>query len=131
MTRIGGPLIQAQGLRTADCGLEGERVPRDVVPRRRATPARTYSNLGLMQYFLGQWDASIDAHSRAVKLEPNDHLAWSNLGDALIAHHDLLPAILFYTGHRHWSALADREHLGYGAAFVEDLSWDGSSMPKY
>ncbi len=50
--------------------------------------------------------------------------------DALIAHHDLLPAILFYTGHRHWSALAEREHLGYGAAFVEDLSWDGSPMPQ-
>jgi len=49
--------------------------------------------------------------------------------DALAARHDLLPAILFYTGHRHWSAVAKREHLDYGAAFVEDVSWDGSPMP--
>lgn len=43
----------------------------------------TYSNLGLMYYYLGELDLSIDAHSRAVGLGPNDHLAWSNLGDAL------------------------------------------------
>jgi tetratricopeptide (TPR) repeat protein/TolB-like protein/DNA-binding winged helix-turn-helix (wHTH) protein len=43
----------------------------------------TYSNLGLMYYYLGQLEESIDAHSQAIKLAPNDHLAWSNLGDAL------------------------------------------------
>lgn len=42
----------------------------------------------------------------------------------------LLPAILFYTGHRHWSAYAKREQLDYGAAFVEDVSWDGMPMPE-
>ncbi|MFC1696076.1 winged helix-turn-helix domain-containing tetratricopeptide repeat protein [Pseudomonadota bacterium] len=43
----------------------------------------TYSNLGLMYYYLGQLEESINAHSQAIKLSPNDHLAWSNLGDAL------------------------------------------------
>jgi tetratricopeptide (TPR) repeat protein len=43
----------------------------------------TYSNLGLMYYYLGQLNASIDAHSRSVGLAQNDHLGWSNLGDAL------------------------------------------------
>lgn len=43
----------------------------------------TYSNLGLMYYYLGQDEESINAHSQAIKLSPNDHLAWSNLGDAL------------------------------------------------
>jgi tetratricopeptide (TPR) repeat protein/DNA-binding winged helix-turn-helix (wHTH) protein len=43
----------------------------------------TYSNLGLMYFYLGQLGESINAHSRAVQLAPNDHLAWSNLGDAL------------------------------------------------
>lgn len=49
--------------------------------------------------------------------------------DALAARGDLLPALLFYTGHRHWNAVAEREHLDYGTAFVEDVSWDGSPMP--
>lgn len=29
----------------------------------------------------------------------------------------------------HWNAVAEREHLDYGSAFVEDVSWDGSPMP--
>jgi hypothetical protein len=50
--------------------------------------------------------------------------------DALVSGYDLLPAILFYTGRRHWAAVASREHLDYVAAFVEDVSWDGSPMPE-
>ena len=42
-----------------------------------------YSNLGLMQYYLGNLDAAIESHSNAVDLQPGDHLARSNLGDAL------------------------------------------------
>jgi len=42
-----------------------------------------YSNLGLMYYYLGRMDDAIAAHRRAVELAPKDHLAWSNLGDAL------------------------------------------------
>ncbi len=49
--------------------------------------------------------------------------------DALAVGHDLLPPILFYTGRRHWSAIAEREHIDYVAAFVGDVSWDGSPMP--
>jgi tetratricopeptide (TPR) repeat protein/TolB-like protein/DNA-binding winged helix-turn-helix (wHTH) protein len=43
----------------------------------------TYSNLGLMYYYLGQADAAVAAHEKATELAPNDHLAWANLGDAL------------------------------------------------
>lgn len=43
----------------------------------------SYSNLGLMYYYMGRLEESINAHSEAIKLSPNDHLAWSNLGDAL------------------------------------------------
>jgi len=43
----------------------------------------TYSNLGLMYYYLGQLDEAIDSHRKAVKLAANDHLKRSNLGDAL------------------------------------------------
>lgn len=42
-------------------------------------------NLGLMHYYLGGLEAAIDSHRSAVELEPNDHLARSNLGDALWA----------------------------------------------
>ncbi len=42
-----------------------------------------YSNLGLMHYYLGNFDAAIENHRHAVELQPGDHLARSNLGDAL------------------------------------------------
>lgn len=43
----------------------------------------TYSNMGLMYYYLGRAEESIEAMRQSVELAPNDHLAWSNLGDAL------------------------------------------------
>jgi TolB-like protein/tetratricopeptide (TPR) repeat protein/DNA-binding winged helix-turn-helix (wHTH) protein len=42
-----------------------------------------YANLGLMHYYVGDLDAAIDALEKAVELAPDDHLALSNLGDAL------------------------------------------------
>lgn len=45
----------------------------------------SYSNLGLMNYYLGDFEEAIAALSVAVELGPNDHLARSNLGDALWA----------------------------------------------
>jgi len=45
--------------------------------------AVAYSNLGLMHYYLGQFDDSIRNHRRATDLAPNDHLLRSNLGDAV------------------------------------------------
>ena len=45
----------------------------------------SYSNLGLMRYYLGNLSAAIDAHRAATDLAPNNHLTWSNLGDALLA----------------------------------------------
>lgn len=43
----------------------------------------TYSNLGLLYYYQGELERSIATHRLAIELEPGDHLAWSNLGDAL------------------------------------------------
>ena len=48
-----------------------------------ATRANTYTNLGLLHYYLGQFDEAVANHERAVEIEPNDYLARSNLGDAL------------------------------------------------
>jgi TolB-like protein/Flp pilus assembly protein TadD/DNA-binding winged helix-turn-helix (wHTH) protein len=54
-----------------------ERVA-EVEPR-----AITLSNLGLAYYYLGRLDEAISAHTRATEIAPNDHVAWSGLGDAL------------------------------------------------
>ncbi|MCU0990879.1 MAG: tetratricopeptide repeat protein, partial [Xanthomonadales bacterium] len=50
----------------------------DISPRKSA-----YTNLGMMYYYLGRPEEAISAQRKAVELAPNDHLAWSNLGDAL------------------------------------------------
>ncbi|MDH3303938.1 MAG: tetratricopeptide repeat protein [Gammaproteobacteria bacterium] len=42
-----------------------------------------YSNLGMMQYYLGDLEAAVENLTTSVELQPNDHLARSNLGDAL------------------------------------------------
>jgi tetratricopeptide (TPR) repeat protein/DNA-binding winged helix-turn-helix (wHTH) protein len=44
---------------------------------------KTYSNLGLMNYYIGHYDAAIDAVKTGLQLVPNDHLMWANLGDIL------------------------------------------------
>jgi tetratricopeptide (TPR) repeat protein/TolB-like protein/DNA-binding winged helix-turn-helix (wHTH) protein len=50
------------------------------------TPTQmAYSNLGLMHYYMGDFDAAIESHLNAVELQPHDHLARLNLGDALWA----------------------------------------------
>ena len=43
--------------------------------------ASSHSNLGLMQYYLGDYDNAILSLNAAVEIAPNDHLFWSNLGD--------------------------------------------------
>ena len=50
----------------------------DIEPTKNA-----YSNLGMMHYYSGNLDAAIENLTNALELQPNDHLARSNLGDAL------------------------------------------------
>jgi adenylate cyclase len=45
--------------------------------------ATTYTNLGMLHYYLGHLDESIAYHRKAIELEPNEPLSHSNLGDAL------------------------------------------------
>ncbi len=44
---------------------------------------RTYSNLGVIYYYLGDFDKSVATHRKAVELSPGQALMWTNLGDAL------------------------------------------------
>jgi tetratricopeptide (TPR) repeat protein/DNA-binding winged helix-turn-helix (wHTH) protein len=42
-----------------------------------------YSNLGVIYYYLGKFEESVDAHRQAVEMKPGDPLNWLNLADAL------------------------------------------------
>jgi len=52
----------------------------DIRPTKSA-----YSNLGLMQFYDGDYDAAIESQRAAVELQPNDCIARANLGDTLWA----------------------------------------------
>ncbi|MDH3750821.1 MAG: tetratricopeptide repeat protein, partial [Gammaproteobacteria bacterium] len=52
----------------------------DIRPTKNA-----YSNLGLMHFYVGDYEAAIESQKAAVELQPNDHLARANLGDTLLA----------------------------------------------
>ncbi len=45
--------------------------------------AATYTNLGMLHYYLGHLEESIANHRKAIELEPNERWQHSNLGDAL------------------------------------------------
>ncbi len=45
----------------------------------------TYSSLGMMYFYVGDYDAAIESLRAAVELQPNDRLAWANLADTLWA----------------------------------------------
>lgn len=58
---------------------------------------RTYSNLGVIYYFLGQFEESVARHRKAVEISPGVALSWSNLADSL-----------HFAGHEEESAAAFR-----------------------
>jgi len=43
-----------------------------------------YSNLGIIYYYLGQFDKSVEIHRQAIAMPPNSSFDWINLGDALL-----------------------------------------------
>ena len=44
---------------------------------------RTYSNLGVIYYYLGEYEKSVVTHQKAVELTPGQALMWLNLADSL------------------------------------------------
>ena len=42
-----------------------------------------YSNLGVIYYYLGEFDNSVDMNRKAIELSPRDAVNWLNLADAL------------------------------------------------
>ncbi len=45
---------------------------------------RTHTNLGMLYYYLGEFPRAIEALEKSTDMNPNDYLAWSNLGDVLL-----------------------------------------------
>lgn len=99
----------------------GEALLADVHPdTTRLVEAGTTRQYDAILSSKGQMEGSLRDRVRLLLTQP----------DALADGHDLLPAILFYTGRRHWRAVAERDQIDYVTAFVGDVSWDGSQMPN-
>ena len=45
--------------------------------------AETYSGLGVIHYYLGDFDKAVENLRRAVELTPSDSLIWLNFADSL------------------------------------------------
>ena len=96
----------------------------DIEPR-----SNTYSNLGLIHYYLGRFDEAIDSHWRAVELAPNDHLKWSNLGDALwIAGNSGEARQVFSTAEE--LATSALQVNPNDAGYLMDLAWISAMLGK-
>ncbi len=65
---------------------QADRFDAALAAYRRSAQVRpndgAYSNLGTLQYFLGQYRESAESFEQATKLTPGKSLYWSNLGDA-------------------------------------------------
>jgi tetratricopeptide (TPR) repeat protein/DNA-binding winged helix-turn-helix (wHTH) protein len=84
--------------------------------------ATTYSNLGLMHYYIGEHDDAVEAIRKGLELAPGDHLMWANLGDILTDAGDPDSAHDAYTRARE---LVDIE-LGVNPndpAILMDVAW--------
>jgi tetratricopeptide (TPR) repeat protein/TolB-like protein/DNA-binding winged helix-turn-helix (wHTH) protein len=96
----------------------------DIEPR-----ANTYSNLGLMHYYLGRLDEAIESHRQAVELSPNDHLKWSNLGDAVWIAGNLDEARRVFSTAEELAAKA-RQINPNDANSLMDLAWISAMLDK-
>lgn len=74
-TNLGGALTMAGDFEA------GKRVFEEALAIQPSNTA--YSNLGVIYYYLGQFDEAVANHRQAVRMAPGDALNWLNLADAL------------------------------------------------
>jgi tetratricopeptide (TPR) repeat protein/DNA-binding winged helix-turn-helix (wHTH) protein len=92
--------------------------------------ANTYSNLGLIHYYLGQLDEAISNQRKAIKLAPNDHLMWSNLGDALWISGNIHEAREAFETAEELVTSALQVNPNYPYSFI-DLAWISAMLDKH
>jgi tetratricopeptide (TPR) repeat protein len=74
-TNLGGALLLAGEF---EQGRQALLESLDIEPTQRA-----YSNLGVVYYYLGEFEESVATHRKAVELTPGQALMWLNLADSL------------------------------------------------
>jgi len=97
----------------------------DIAPTKTA-----YSNLGLMYFYLGNYDAAIENQMVAVELQPNDYLARVNLGDTLWAAGDTVDAQRKYTEANGMAADALLVNPN-DPLIIMDLAWIKSGLGEH
>jgi tetratricopeptide (TPR) repeat protein/TolB-like protein/DNA-binding winged helix-turn-helix (wHTH) protein len=89
----------------------------DIEPTRMA-----HSNLGLMRFYTGDYDAAIEQQMIAIELQPNDHLSHANLGDMFLAAGRIREARQAYTEADELASRALRVNPN-DPFVVMDLAW--------
>jgi tetratricopeptide (TPR) repeat protein len=91
-------------------------------------PTKTaYTNLGMSHSFLGNVEKAIAAHRKAIDAQPNDRLAWANLGDMLAAAGKTGEAMEAYTRAREL-ALTALEANSRDPYTIMDLAWISAGL---
>jgi len=72
---LGGALAMAGRFDDAAAALQDSI---DISPQQS-----TYSNLGAIHYYMGDFAEAVRIHRQALKLDPNSNIVWLNLADAL------------------------------------------------
>lgn len=81
-----------------------------------------YSNLSLMHYYLGNTAEAIAAINESIALLPNDHLAWTNLGDILWGDGQEAAAMEAFAKAREFADIALSVNPN-DASLLMDLAW--------
>jgi tetratricopeptide (TPR) repeat protein/DNA-binding winged helix-turn-helix (wHTH) protein len=82
----------------------------------------TYSNLGVVYYYLGDFEKSVETHRKATETAPESRVAWANLADALYFSGDTDAAQAAFKR----AAELSRQHLAINPADTEailTLAW--------
>jgi tetratricopeptide (TPR) repeat protein len=97
----------------------------DIAPTKTA-----YTNLGLMHFYMGNYDAAVESQHAAVELQPNDYLARANLGDTLWAAGDTSGAQSTYAEANRMATNALKVNPN-DPFTIMDLAWIKTGLGEY
>jgi TolB-like protein/Flp pilus assembly protein TadD/DNA-binding winged helix-turn-helix (wHTH) protein len=91
--------------------------------------ATSYTNLGILHYYLGETAAAKAALQTAVNMAPQDYVIWSNLGDVLAVSHASRQAAAAF-GKAESLAEAKLDVNNRDADTIADLAWIKAMLGK-